>query len=89
MEENEDYLRDSLAHGNREREELLERISVLQSKLTSQQDELWYGYNQAMFFSTSYCKMRNFSCSFISALSFRNLTHPLKQNCPKFSINHL
>lgn len=42
MEENEDYLRDSLAHGNREREELLEKLSLLQSKVRNQHDDIRY-----------------------------------------------
>jgi hypothetical protein len=40
MEENEDYLRDSLSHGNREREELLEKLSILQSKMKNQQADI-------------------------------------------------
>lgn len=42
MEENEDYLRDSLSHGNREREELLEKLSLLQSKVRNQHDDIRY-----------------------------------------------
>ena len=39
-EENEDYLRDSLTHANREREELIDRLSWFQSKVKSQQVEI-------------------------------------------------
>ena len=42
MEESEDYLRDTLAHGNTEREELLQRLSLLQSKVKSQQEDIRY-----------------------------------------------
>ncbi|XP_078326319.1 uncharacterized protein LOC111125234 isoform X2 [Crassostrea virginica] len=40
LENNEDYLRDSLGEANQEREDLLERISVLQSKIKSQNEEI-------------------------------------------------
>ena len=42
MEETEDYLRDSLSQANQEREDLLERISVQQTKLKGQQEEIRY-----------------------------------------------
>ncbi|XP_034299480.2 coiled-coil domain-containing protein 18 isoform X1 [Magallana gigas] len=40
LENNEDYLRDSLGEANQEREDLLERISLLQAKLKSQNEEI-------------------------------------------------
>ncbi|KAK3087562.1 hypothetical protein FSP39_007553 [Pinctada imbricata] len=40
MEDNEDYLRDSLASANTEREDLLERLSLLQTKIKSQNEEI-------------------------------------------------
>lgn len=43
LENNEDYLRDSLGEANQEREDLLERISLLQAKLKSQNEEIRYG----------------------------------------------
>lgn len=43
-EENEDRLRDSLSHANREREELLERLSYFQNKVKHQQEEVRYVY---------------------------------------------
>ena len=39
-EENEDRLRDSLSHANREREELIERLSYFQNKVKSQQEDI-------------------------------------------------
>ncbi|KAL8561181.1 hypothetical protein ACOMHN_029252 [Nucella lapillus] len=40
LEETEDHLRDSLAHTNTERDELLQRVDGLQSTVTSQEAEL-------------------------------------------------
>ncbi|XP_048774009.2 coiled-coil domain-containing protein 18-like isoform X2 [Ostrea edulis] len=40
LENNEDYLRDSLGEANQEREDLLERISLLQAKIKSQNEEI-------------------------------------------------
>lgn len=43
LENNEDYLRDSLGEANQEREDLLERISLLQAKIKSQNEEIRSG----------------------------------------------
>lgn len=39
-EETEDHLRDGLSHANREREELIERLSYFQGKVKSQQEDI-------------------------------------------------
>ena len=39
-EDNEDHLRDSLSTANREREELIERLSWYQNKVKGQQEEV-------------------------------------------------
>ena len=39
-EETEDHLRDSLSHANREREELIDRLSYFQNKVKSQQEDI-------------------------------------------------
>ena len=40
LEESEDHLRDSLAHTNAERDELLQRVDSLQSTVTTHEEEI-------------------------------------------------
>ena len=40
LEESEDHLRDSLAHTNAERDELLQRVDSLQSTVTAHEEEI-------------------------------------------------
>ena len=75
-EETEDHLRDSLSHANREREELIDRLSYFQNKVKSQQEDirsvLYPRGNNSLLFSSF------FQCSLLYTLRLYSIIQTVK-----------